>query len=136
MLKRYTLFLVIVLVIVLIGTSCSNDDEPVDVSIDGALLETGLEIDENREIIETGSSFSANQDFYFYFHNNQPFGTDRVTVQLIDNRNSNVLAEHTYEVDPDEYTLTDGIFFGNSGSYAVSVLIHGQVRATRQVTIE
>ncbi|MBW6463481.1 MAG: hypothetical protein ACNA7Z_02335 [Dethiobacteria bacterium] len=135
MIRRYSILTVIILVLFLFCISCSEDG-PVNVSVDGALVETGLEVDQDYRIVSTRTDFTAGQDFYFYFFNNQPFGSDRLTVQLVDGRNEKVLAEHTYEVDPLDESLTDGIYFDNTGTYYITVRIDGIVRASREVTIK
>lgn len=138
MFKRYGILTALALVIILVCISCTdnNQTERSDLSVDGAVIETGLEVDDDYRIKTQETVFTANQDFYFSFDNNQPFGSDRLTVQLIDGRNDKVLAEHTYEVDPGDHSLTDVIFFGNPGKFFITVRINGLVRATREVTIE
>ncbi len=130
--------IILMLLIILLPFFCLScqDDLPSNVSVDGAVVEVGLEVNDDLEIVTPQTTFQANEDFYFYFYNNQPFNTERLTVQLVDGRNEKVLAEHTYEVDPGQTSLTDGIFFGNPGKYLITVRIDGIVRATREVTIE
>lgn len=124
------------LLLLMISVSACRSEEPVNVSVDGAIIETGLAIDDDLRIISPQTTFKAGEDFYFYFYNNGNFNSERLTVQLVDSRNEKVLAEHTYEVEPGENSLTDGIFFGNPGSFLVTVRIDGLVRATRQIIIE
>lgn len=134
MIKRYSMVMVIFLILFLFCISCSEEG-PVNVSVDGAVVETGLEVDDHYRIVSPQADFTAGEEFYFYFFNNQPFGSDRLTVQLVDGRNEKVLAEHTYEVDPLDESLTDVIFFGSAGTYYVTVRIDGIVRASSEVTI-
>ncbi len=138
MIKRSAILTGLAVVVILFCISCTenNQTEMSDVSVDGAVIETGLEVDDDYLIITPQTAFTADQDFYFYFDNNQPFGSDRLTVQLVDGRNDKVLAEHTYEVDPGDHSLTDGIYFGNPGQFLITVRIDGLVRATREVLIE
>jgi hypothetical protein len=124
------------IVLVILFCFACTDDTPANVSVDGAIIETGLEVDDEFRVLDPQTTFKANQDFYFYFFNNAVFNSDRLTVQLVDGNSDSVLAEHTYEVDPAETHLTDGIFFGSPGSYLITVRINGIVRAARTVTIE
>jgi len=135
MIRRQGIITVVFILVIFFCVACS-DDTPANVSVDGAIIETGLEVDEDFRVVSPQTTFKANQDFYFYFFNNSIFDTDRLTVQLVDGKKNQVLAEHTYEVDPTETHLTDGIFFGSPGSYLITVRIDGIVRATRAVTIE
>lgn len=125
----------LIVLVILFCVACT-DDTPANVSVDGAIIETGLEVDDEFRVLDPQATFKANQDFYFYFFNNAVFNSDRLTVQLVDGNSDSVLAEHTYEVDPAETNLTDGIFFGSPGSYLITVRINGIVRAARTVTIE
>lgn len=115
--------------------SC-QEEQPKNVSVDGAVVITGLEIDSDLNITNPQTTFKTNEDFYFYFHNNQPFNDNLLTVQLIEARTEKVLAEHTYEVDPEEHSLTDGIYFGSAGQFLVAVRLGGQVKAAQEVVIE
>lgn len=135
MIRRHYIFTALFILVIFFGVACS-DDTPANVSVDGAIIETGLEVDEEFRVLTPQTTFKANQDFYFSFFNNAMFDSDRLTVQLVDGNSDSVLAEHTYEVDPTETHLTDGIFFGSPGSYLITVRINGIVRATRAVTIE
>ncbi len=135
MIWRQGIMTALIILVILFCVACS-DDTPANVSVDGAIIETGLEVDEELRVLTPQTTFKANQDFYFYFFNNAAFGSDRLTVQLVDGNSDSVLAEHTYEVDPAETSLTDGIFFGLPGSYLITVRINGIVRAARAVTIE
>jgi hypothetical protein len=135
MIWRQGIITALIVLVILFCVACT-DDTPANVSVDGAIIETGLEVDEELRVINPQTTFKANQDFYFYFFNNAVFGSDRITVQLVDGTNDFVLAEHTYEVNPTENHLTDGIFFSSPGNYLITVRINGIVRATRTVTIE
>jgi hypothetical protein len=135
MIRRQGIITAVFILVILFCVACS-DDTPANVSVDGAIIETGLEVDENLRVVTPQTTFKANQDFYFYFFNNSIFNSDRLTVQLVEGKKNQVLAEHTYEVDPTDLDLTDGIFFGNPGVYLITVRIDGIVRATRTVTIE
>ncbi len=139
MLKRYGIILAVIFAITLITSSCSNNQQlrpPGSTSVGGARIETALEVNDNLAITESQTTFETNQQFYFYFNNNRSFQTDQLTVQLIDNRNDRILAESDYEVDPDQYELTDKIWFGSEGMFTIVVKVDGEVRATREVIIE
>ncbi len=140
MVKQYSLLTAILIALLLAVTSCGNDTEvtrtPGGTSVGGANITTGLEIDEDYVVTEPQTSFEPNQEFYFYFHNNLPFGSEEVTVQLIDNSDDQVLAENSYDVDPDAAELTDKIWFGSTGMFTIAAKVDGELRATREVLIE
>ncbi len=139
MFRRYVLFLTVIYVIIMIGTSCSNSQQtrpPGSTSVGGATIKTALEINGDFETIESQTNFEPNQEFYFYFHNNLSFGSDQISVQLIDNNDEKILAETDYEVDPDNSQLYDRIWFGSRGMYTIVVKVDGEVRATREIIIE
>ncbi len=139
MLKRYGIILAVIFAITLITTSCSNNQQlrpPGSTSVGGARIETALEANDNLVITESQTTFEKNQQFYFYFNNNRSFQSEQLTVQLIDNRNERILAESDYEVNPDQYELTDKIWFGSEGMFTIVVKVDGEVRATREVIIE
>jgi len=140
MIRRQNILFTVMIIVVLFGVSCSEDllnEEPlINTSEGGALLITGSAIDENREINLPETTFIANEDFYFYFHNNEPFGTDRITVRLIDSINEKVLAESDYDVGPESAAITDMVWFGAPGKFKIAVIVDGQVRAIREVLIE
>lgn len=139
MLKRYGIIMAVIFTIALITISCSNNQQlrpPGSTSVGGARIETALEANDNLVITESQTTFETNQQFYFYFNNNRSFQSEQLTVQLIDNRNERILAESDYEVNPDQYELTDKIWFGSEGMFTIVVKVDGEVRATREVIIE
>ncbi len=139
MIKQYSIIFAVVITIIFIGAACSNDEQPpppAGTSVGGAQLETGLDIDDQWEIVFTQTTFQANEEFHFNFNNNTAFDSELVTVQLIGNSNEKVLAESDYEVDPDDYSVTDKIWFGSPGRYTIVVKVGGEVRATQEVIIE
>ena len=137
MLKRTLLIIVTVAVFLLVNVSCAEDEPPpINTSEGGAVLETGLAVDENLAIIDPGINFKSNEEFYFYFHNNEPFNDERVVVQLIESKSDRILAESEYPVEPEANSITDMIWFGGKGKYKIVINISGQIRATREVIIE
>lgn len=145
MIRRQIILFTVMIIVILFGVSCSenllngdslNEETLINTSEGGALLITGTAIDENREINLPETTFTVNEDFYFYFHNNEPFGTDRITVRLIDSINEKVLAESDYDVQPETAAITDMVWFGAPGKFKIAVIVDGQVRAIREVLIE
>lgn len=138
--RRAAIGLLIVIVTFLTMVSCNEEEEqmrtPGSTSVGGAAILTGLEVNDDWEIIEPQVYFSANEEFYFHFHNNMPFDTEQVAIQLIDNRNDEILAENNYEVNPEESLLVDMIWFGKEGMYTLKAIVDEEVRATREVLIE
>lgn len=140
MIKRAVIILTAMIVTILMMTSCGEEEvqmrTPGSTSVGGAVILTGPEIDDEWEIIEPQVYFSPNEEFYFHFHNNLSFGTEEVTIQLVDNRNEEILAENVFEVDPEEKELIDMIWFGKEGMYTIKALVDEEIRATREVLIE
>lgn len=135
--------LLLLLIISLILLSCDQEPEPEmeelkSTSIEGATLEIGKDIDEERFILEPSTTFKANEDIYFRYHNNRPFGEDRVIVQLIDSSNENVLGEHDYteQLDQEDLYFTDRVYFGAPGRFMIAVSVAGEIRASRELMID
>ena len=140
MIKRIALILTVMMVALLFIASCGEEEEqmrtPGSTSIGGAVILTGPEIDDEWEIVEPQVYFSANEEFYFHFHNNLAFETDQVTIRLVDNRDEEILAENVFAVDPEEKVLVDMVWFGKEGMYTIKALVDEEIRATREVLIE
>ncbi len=140
MIKKIVIGLTVVVIVLLTITSCGEESQqmrtPGSTSVGGAVILTGLEVDDDWEIIEPQVYFSANEEFYFHFHNNMPFDTEQVTIQLINNRDEEILAENNYEVSPEESLLVDMVWFGKEGMYTLKAIVGEEVRATREVLIE
>ncbi len=137
MLKRILLTFVAVAVLALVNISCAEEEPPpVYTSEGGAVLETGLAIDENFVVTDPGINFKSNEEFYFYFHNNEPFNAEWVVVQLIESTSDRILAGNEYPVEPEASSITDMIWFGGTGKYKIVIHVAGQIRATREVIIE
>lgn len=136
MIKKVGLSIAVIIFCLLICTSCVEQEQPpTSSSVGGSLLKTGREIDENLEITTTDVRYRVDEEFYFFFHNNMPFDTDKVMVMLINNKNDNVLAESEYDVHPDSKTITDKIWFGSPGRYSIIVKVGDQTRAVQEVII-
>lgn len=134
-------WLVLLLIpVLLFCAACEEEGEPVrepeSTSVGGSVLETGYEVDEDKMIVSPQNTFKANEDFYFSFYNNEPFGEEEVKVELIHSETDEVKAENIYEVDPEWDLVADMIWFGQPGMYKISVELGGEVRATREVIIE
>ncbi len=137
--RRFTLYMVVIIIIIIIITSCGNEVQtrpPGSTSVGGAVIKTTLELKDEFESIELQTNFDPNQEFYFYFHNNLPFGSEQITVQLISNSDDRILAETNYDVNPEEIEWYDKVWFGSRGMYTIAVKIDSEVRATREVVIE
>jgi hypothetical protein len=137
MLKRILLIFATVILFALMNVSCTEGESPpVNTSTGGAILETGSAVDENLVITDAGIIFKSNEEFYFYFHNNEPFNAEWVVVQLIESKSDRILASNEYPVEPEANSITDMIWFGGKGKYKIVINISGQIRATREVIIE
>lgn len=133
-------WLVLVLIpVLLFCASCEQEEverEPDSTSVGGSVLETGYEVDEDKKVLSPQDTFKANEDFYFSFYNNEPFGVEEVKVELIFSETEKVKAENTYDVDPEWDQVADMIWFGQPGMYKISVEVGDEVRATREIIIE
>ncbi len=133
-------WLVLVLIpVLLFSVSCEQEEverEPDSTSVGGSVLETGYEVDEDKKVLSPQDTFKANEDFYFSFYNNEPFGVEEVKVELIFSETEKVKAENTYDVDPEWDQVADMIWFGQPGMYKISVEVGDEVRATREIIIE
>lgn len=137
MLKRILLTFVTITILALVNISCAEEEPPpIYTSAGGAVLETGLAVDENLVITDPGINFKSNEEFYFYFHNNEPFNAEWVIVQLIESKSDRILAGNEYPVEPEASSITDMIWFGGTGKYEIVIYVAGQIRATREVIIE
>jgi len=140
MVMRFALIVLILAIIaaVILSGFLINEAVPIpqSTSVEGAVIITGLELDENNQILNPGDTFKPNQDFYIYFNNNDSFGFDQVTFQLLDTENDKILAQEVYDVDIEENELYSLVYFGSPGLFRILALVGGQIRATREVLIK
>ena len=140
MLMRFALiFFVIAVIATVVFTGFYDETElrtPDSTSVDGAIIETGLELDESNLIVAFSDTFKINQDFYIHFENNGPFEHEQVTFHLVDTKNDQILAQEQYDVKTDDHDLYSLVFFSSPGLYRIVAIVGDQIRATREVIIE
>jgi hypothetical protein len=140
MLMRFALiFFVIAIIAAVVFTGTLEDPDlptPQSTSVDGAVIETGLQLDDNNQILTSGDTFQINQDFYIHFENNGPFNHNQVTFQLVDTRDEHLLAQEIFDVEAEEHDLYSLVYFNRPGLYRIVALVGGEIRATREVIIE
>ncbi len=139
MLKQIVWVVLLLMAVILFCVSCEEEEpvrEPETTSAGGSVLETGYEVDDDKRIVSNRTTFKANEDFYFSFYNNKPFGEEEVKVELIHSDTGAVKADNIYEVDPEWDLVADMIWFSHPGMYKISVEVGDEVRATREVIIE
>jgi len=140
MLMRFALiFFVAAIIVAVVFTEFFGETElrtPESTSVDGAIIETGLELDESNAIVSFSDIFKINQDFYIHFENNGPFEQDRVTFQLIDTKDDQILAQENFNVETEAHDLYSRVFFSSPGLYRIVAIVGDQIRATREVIIE
>ena len=140
MLIRFaSIFIVIAIIAAVIVTGIFEEPElptPESTSIDGAVIETGLQLDDNNKILSLGDTFTINQDFYIHFDNNGAFEQEQVTFQLIDTKNDEILAQENYDVDIEDTEVYSIVYFSSPGLYRIVALVGGQVRAPSEVIIK
>lgn len=131
------------LAVIFLCTGCEregpeNESEriPESTSVGGATVTTGHEIDDDNMIVSEQTTFKANEDFYFSFYNNEPFGVEEVMIELIFSSSGEVKADNKYQVDPDGDIVFDMIWFSQPGFYKISALVGEEVRAMQEVIIE
>ena len=134
MMKRISV-LVLVLVFALAIAGC--DDVTTSSSVGGASLVFGLEIDESTlEIPETSTTFAPGQEIYYVFNNNAAFGSNQLTIQLVNTDTKEILLEQSYDVGADNSIYANTVGFNNPGKYKVEMLIDGKTRAQQELIIE
>ncbi len=140
MLMRFVIILfVIAIIAAVVFTGFLKETEiriPESISVDGAIIVTGLELDEKNIIVTFSDTFKVNQDFYIHFENNRPFESELVTFQLINTKNDQILAQEIYDVETEDHDLYSLVFFNNPGLYRIVAIVGGEIRATREVVIE
>jgi len=129
--------LLIIIISLLFLTACSEEEQPpVDYLFNGVRLETGLEMTEEKEIINPSRSFRPSADIYFHYRHYQPFDHEEIEVQLVDLSNDQVLARSVYDTELGEETINDIIWFGSPGRYKIVIIVNGTIKAVREIVIE
>ncbi len=140
MVMRFAIvFSVIAIITAVTVTRFFSDAElrtPESTSIDGAFIETGLELDDNNLIALVSDTFKINQDFYIHFENNGPFENEQIKFQLVDTKNDQILAQEPFDVEIDDHDHYSLVFFSSPGLYRIVAIVGDQIRATREVIIE
>ncbi len=131
------------LAVIFFCAGCEQEDPenepgriPESTSVGGAVLETGHELDDDHMVVSAQTTFTANEDFYFSFYNNEPFSVEEVKFELIYSGSGEVKADNRYEVDPEGDIVYDMIWFSQPGIYKISAIVGEEVRATKEVIIE
>jgi hypothetical protein len=140
MLMRFALIFIVIAIIAAVFISGVFDPAelivPESTSVDGAMIRTGLELNDENQIIIVDEIFEANQDFYIHFDNNGAFNSEQVIFQLVDTKNDKILAQENYEVSEEESELYSLVFFSSPGLYRIVALVGEEIRATREVIIK
>ncbi|MDD3853715.1 MAG: hypothetical protein PHD40_08690 [Syntrophomonadaceae bacterium] len=127
--------LVLVLVFVLAMAGC--DDVTTSNSVGGASLIFGLEIDESTlEIPENSTTFAPGQEIYYVFNNNEAFGSNQLTIQLLNADTDEILLEQSYDVTAENTMYANTIGFNNAGKYQAKMIINGKTRAQQELIIQ
>lgn len=135
MFKRYGVLFLAMMAFALLIVSCS--DSTSSTSVDGAAIQVGAEVNDNLYIVSPKTNFTVGEDFYISFDNNASFGTDFITLLVEDSESKEVIAELSYEVDP-EWTIivTEQLYIPNPGKFKVSFIVNDKARATQEVIVE
>lgn len=126
---------IVMLALILVGVGCDNTT--TSSSVGGASLVFGLEINESTlEIAQPSTTFAPKQEIYYVFNNNQAFGSNQLTIQLVNAADDKVLLEQSYDVGADNSIYANTVGFNNPGKYKVKMLIDGKTRAQQELIIE
>jgi hypothetical protein len=127
--------LVLLLAFALVMVGCDNTT--TSSSVGGASLVFGLELDQSTlEIAQPATTFAPQQEIYYVFNNNQAFGSNQLTIQLVNAADDKVLLEQSYDVGADNSLYANTVGFNNPGKYKVKMLIDGKTRAQQELIIE
>jgi predicted small secreted protein len=129
--KKRICWIIIMVAVAFLASSCTTST-----SVGGASLETGYDIDSSHAIVTTSNTFPAGDEFYYSFYNGSKFGSNVVTLKLIDSESNEVLLEYDYDVDPNWDIMADTTWFNEPGKYKIVILIDGKTRATQEVIIQ
>lgn len=113
-------------------TSCT-----FSTSVGGASIEFGKSRNEKTlELGDKSTTFKTGEHFFYVFNNGSSFKSSTLTIQLLDSNTKNVLLTHDYQVNKDNGSYSDEIWFESPGKYSVKFLIDGKIRATQEVIIQ
>ena len=125
----------LILAMLTMGIGCDNTT--TSSSADGASLVFGLELDQKTlEIAQPATTFKPQQEIYYTFNNNEAFGSDKLTIQLKNSANDELLLEQSYDVSAENSIYANTVGFNNPGKYKVLMLIDGKTRAQQELIIE
>ena len=127
--------LVLLLAFELVTVGC--DPTTTSSSKGGASLVFGLELDEaTLEIAQPSTTFAPKQEIYYVFNKNHAFGSNQLTIQLVNAADDKVLLEQSYDVGADNSIYANTVGFNDPGKYKVKMLIDGKTRAQQELIIE
>ncbi|MGE5415443.1 MAG: hypothetical protein ACM3UZ_01525 [Acidobacteriota bacterium] len=126
----------IVLMMLLFGL-LAGCDSTVGTSTGGATLEFGTAIDKtNLKLSDTGTTFKANEEFYWVFNNNAPFGTDTISIILNNAATNEKMGEQPYKVKAKSTMYASTLGFTAPGKYRVEMAVAGKVVVKQEVNIQ
>ena len=100
-----------------------------------ATLVTGQDFDQEGVAINSpASTFDLNEEFYFLFRNNKPFGATGVTLNVYNDSNE-LIFTHTYEVEAEWDWISDTLWSSTPGTFTLEITIGGEVRASKEITV-
>lgn len=125
-------FLLVAVLLSLLAAGCT-----ASFSVGGAGIEFGKSYDSKTlDLIDKGTSFKANETFYYRFDNGGAFKADAITVQLLDSKDNAVILKKDFPVKQDSTLYVGPVSFNQAGKYKVVVSINGSVKASGEVIIQ
>ena len=104
----------LIMAMLTMGIGCDNTT--TSSSVDGASLVFGLQLDqETLKIDQPATTFKAKQEIYYTFNNNEAFGSDKLTIQLKNSANDELLLEQSYDVGAENSIYANTVGFNNPG---------------------
>ncbi len=102
----------------------------------GTLVETGLGMDEDYNIIEPRSSFAVDEAFVVFFDNGIPFDTEQILIRIRDGESGAYISEVAYDVDPDWTAMfvEEPFIISEPGKLELLFIVGDRVRAVHEVS--
>lgn len=126
----------IILIMLVIGLMAGCESS-TGTSTGGASLEFGTARDDSTlELTNPGTTFKTNQDVYWVFNYNGPFGTDTISIALYNTVTNEKMLEQPYKVKTDSTLYSNTIGFTKPGKYRVEITVGGKVTAKQELNIQ
>ncbi len=136
MFKKYLCLPALILFTALFIAACGGSEPETEIPEGSATLNTGYALDEHDQIVSPQDTFKVDEDFYFSFDNDEPFGNNSIKVELINTATEEVIAEMEHNPDAGLQVYAESVWIDAPGTFLLSVRVGGQLRANHTITIE